>query len=92
MTNTSRKERDMSTNGTVLEQTVAQVTVIKRTEALHSGSGILQKINREILFDSKVSAVGEEAQKQVAYDAIRSSMKPDEKLNHDELEVTCRPF
>ena len=82
----------MSTNGTVLEQTVAEVTVVKRTEVLHPGSGVLQKINREILFDGKVSAVGEEAQKQVAYDAIKEEMKPEEKLDFDKLEITCKPF
>lgn len=80
-------------NGTVLEQTVARVTVIKRTEVLHDGSGALQKIDREVLFNDLVSAVGAEAQKQVAYDAIRAEMEPDAKLDHDKLEVTVSdPF
>lgn len=90
--NTSERNSIMSSNGTVLEQTVARVTIIEKTEVLHGSSGILQKINREILFDDLVSAVGSEAQKQVAYDAIRAGMKPEAKLDHDKLEVTCSPF
>ena len=81
ITNTSRKESNMSTQ----EQTVFDVTVIERTEVLHEGSGIVQKINRTVLHDKKVSAVSEEAAKQKALASCKVT-------NFDNLEITCRPF
>lgn len=84
-------ECDMST-GTVQEQTVFEVTVVQRTEVLHEGSGVLQKINRKILFTGKVTAVGDESAKNQAYDAIKAETSPDVTLDYDKLETTCKPF
>ncbi len=81
ITNTSRKESNMSTQ----EQTVFDVTVVERSEVLHEGSGFVQKINRTILFDHKVPAVSDEAAKQKALASCKVS-------NFDDLEITCRPF
>ena len=81
ITNTSRKERNMSTQ----EQKVFDVTVVERTEVLHEGSGIVQKINRTVLFDAKISAVSDEAAKQKALVSCKAT-------NFDNLEITCRPF
>ena len=77
----------------VQEQTVSQVTIIERTEVLHEGSGVVQKINREILFDKKVSAVSDEAKKQKALDVCRKAKeKAQMQLDCDKLEITCNPF
>ena len=80
-------------NMSVQEQTVSQVTIIERTEVLHEGSGVVQKINREILFDKKVSAVSDEAKKQKALDVCRKAKeKAQMQLDCDKLEITCKPF
>ena len=78
---TNSGEQSMSTQ----EQKVFDVTIIERTEVLHEGSGVVQKINRTVLFDEKVSAVTEESAKQQALQDIDNP-------NFDDLEITCQPF
>lgn len=78
---TNRKESNMS----VQEQKVFDVTIIERMEVLHEGSGVVQKINRTVLFDEKVSAVGDEAAKQKALCGLTV-------VDFDRLEITCSPF
>ncbi len=71
------------------EQTVFEVTIVERTEVLHEGSGVLQKINRTVLFDRKVTAVGNISAQNQALDECK---KDDPDLDHDKLEITCKPF
>ena len=81
--NNTNSERN--SNMIIQEQTVSHVTIIERTEVLHEGSGIVQKINRKVLFDEKVSAVGDEAAKQKALSGLGV-------VDFDTLEITCKPF
>lgn len=82
-------EQTMSTQ----EQKVYDVTVVQRTEVLHKGSGVVEKINRDILFDSKVCAVTEESAKQKALAVCAETAAASGKtLDFDALEITCKPF
>lgn len=67
------------------EQKIYEVTVIEKTEKIHEGSGNISGIDREVLFDSKVSAVTEESAKQKALKDLTG-------VDYDNLEITCRPF
>ncbi len=73
------------------EQKIFDVTIIERTEVLHEGSGVVQKINRKVLFDEKVPAVTDESAKQTALAACRVCAG-ELTLDFDKLEITCRPF
>ena len=76
---------ERNSNMSVQEQIVYDVTIIERKEVLHEGSGVVQKIDRVVLYDKKVSAVSVEAAKQKAITA--AGVK-----NFDDLEITCNPF
>lgn len=73
------------TNMSVQEQTVFDVTIVERTEVLHEASGVVQAINRAVLFDGKVAAVGNIAAQQKAIATCGTK-------NFDKLEITCEPF
>lgn len=66
------------------EQKVFDVTIVEVTEKIHEGSGNISGIDRDVLFDEKVSAVTEESAKQKALKGITA--------DPDNLEITCRPF
>ncbi len=74
------------------EQTVFDVTIIERTEVLHKGFGVVEKINRDVLFDGKVSAVGDISAQNQALDKIKAPLPADTTLDYDKLEITCKPF
>jgi hypothetical protein len=74
----------MST-ATVKEQRVFSVTIIERKEVLHETTGTLLKINRNVLVDQKISAVGAESAKQKALAKCKGK-------DTDDLEITCNPF
>ena len=74
----------MST-ATVKVQEVYSVTIIEKAEVLHEATGVLLKVNKKVLFDEKVSAVGTEAAKQKA-------LKKSKATNFDDLEIVCNPF
>lgn len=88
--NTNLGESSMS----VQEQTIWDVTVIERKEKLHSGSGVVQEINRTVLFDDKVPAVTQESAKQKALAVCNEGAGTEgrQPLDFDKLEITCKPF
>ena len=75
------------------EQKVFDVTIIERKEILHTGSGVVQEITREVLYDAKVPAVTAESAKQKALAELKATADSLEKtMNFDDLEITCNPF
>lgn len=83
--NTNSVCLERNSNMSTQEQTVFDVTIVERTEVLHEGSGVVQKINRAVLHDAKVAAVSNEAAKQKALAKCKVT-------NFDNVEITCCPF
>ena len=62
-------------------QRIFDVTVVEVTEKIHEGSGNISGVDREVLFDAKVSAVTERSAEAKAKKAIKKS------YDEDNLEV-----
>jgi len=87
-------KQERNSNMSAPEQIVYDVTIVERTEKLHEASGIVQAINRAVLFDGKVSAVGNIAAQQKALEVCKVTgvKKEGTPLGFDKLEITCKPF
>ena len=91
----TRKEENIMSTGTVVEQVVFEVTVVERTEVLCEGSGVLKKINRKKhLWREPVVAVNEKTAESKAIRKLTKKMDDAEaEAFIDRLKVTVTaPF
>ena len=71
------------------EQKVFQVTIVEVTEKIHEGSGNISGIDREVLFDGKVTAVTARSAEAKAKKRIEAEYDEDT-LEVDVTECTFR--